>query len=75
VKTWREVDWENCDLCGDGVECFTDCEEKDEKGNIQFWDGDECRCVGCNEKGTMIADGERAYVDWNVFADTKGESK
>ncbi len=71
---WRLVDWENCDECGDAVECLTDCEELDEEGKIQFWDGDKCRCMSCGTKGTMIADGG-AYVSWNDFAASDMESK
>lgn len=58
IWEWREVDFDECPKCGNGLKSKTDPHL--EEG--YFHDGDEVFCeADCGKVGTMFAD-ETAYV-------------
>lgn len=60
MRMWRHIEWENCLFCGDAVQVETD-------HPTAGWsnDGDNARCIGCGEKGTVSTDGEgNAWITW-----------
>ncbi|MDP2687543.1 MAG: hypothetical protein Q8O62_09990 [Aequorivita sp.] len=62
-KLWKQINWGDCDRCGDDAEVLT-------TENRPDWvnEGDEAICVGCGLKGIAIADeSEGAHIDWNEF--------
>lgn len=59
-KKWKPIDWEDCHLCGDDAEVFTD---QTKPGWV--CDGDDARCVSCDNTGVCQTPGDgNAHISW-----------
>ena len=61
-KKWVEVDFEECPVCGDVLECLTSSGKVD--GQQHYYDGDEVRCLGdnCDARLQMSCDEGTAWI-------------
>jgi len=59
-KIWKEHP-EQCDLCGDDSEIFTDEDMSEGYG----YDGDDLRCVSCGCKGTWSVSDDGSFCNWD----------
>ena len=55
---WKIIKNESCISCGDDVEADTTATGE------YFYDGDNCRCVGCGEKGHISCDEDSFAIEW-----------
>ena len=58
IKKWRTMPHENCPVCGDDGECFTDSPDG------LYTDNDDVRCISCHYPGWICCDEDNAYVSW-----------
>lgn len=56
MKTWKYIPWEQCGICGDSVEAFTDCPDED------VYDSDPARCMACGAISSFSVDGETGHA-------------
>jgi hypothetical protein len=58
--TWKILQDENCDLCGDSAEIFNATNDP----CIQGFDGDPVRCMGCGAEGYFVVTEDECYTEW-----------
>ena len=63
IKRDVSISFEDCSECGSHDLVITTDSESDE----YFWDGDECTCLDCGNKGAYMDGDNGAYIEWDML--------
>lgn len=64
MNQWRMIEWDNCPVCGNCPEVFTQSNE-----DSHVYDGEKAKCAECGLPGTGSADSGSVYIEWHDYSD------